>query len=121
MVLFQKKELTMKRKRENKMSEPMQRAFEKSDRSVRVLRGILLLFAIIIALGGVVAGIVLWANSQDELYVGLGCACFFGAPLLAVLMYQLEMVLVWALFDLKVLRTMATESAFSDSLLKFGK
>ena len=115
------------------MNERLQMAFEKSDKSIRTLRALLLFLAILIALGGVVAGIVLWANSQETyysyysyhsstngLYVGLGFACFFGAPLLAIIGYRVEMILVWLMFDIKVLRTVATGSAPSEYLLAFS-
>ena len=117
------------------MNEKIQMAFEKSDKSIRTLRGLLLFLAILIALGGVVAGIVLWANSQEEhyssfanryysstnsLYVGLGFACFFGAPLLAIIGYRVEMIVVWFLFDVKVLRTVVAGGAPSKYLLAFS-
>ncbi|MBO4423508.1 MAG: hypothetical protein J5879_08715 [Clostridia bacterium] len=89
--------------------------YQKSDASIRRVKIILLISTIILIIASVIAGIVLWTQSE----VGLGFLFALGIPLAAIVSYNLSMAYLWSMFDIKVIRTVVTKEKMTDELLEF--
>ena len=89
--------------------------YQKSDASIRRVKNILLISTIILIIASVIAGIVLWTQSE----VGLGFLFALGIPLAAIVSYNISMAYLWSMFDIKVIRTVVTKEKMTDELLEF--
>ena len=90
------------------MDSKLKKQFESSDNSLVFVHILLLITSVVLAIGSMIAGIIMWGNADlgsthyNHTLTGLGFAFFFGGPVLFFVGYKLAMAAVWLMFDIKV-------------------
>lgn len=100
--------------------EDQKEMYEKSDKSLKIMRIILITITWIFTIAFIGVGIF-FMGIGSEVAVGLGCAFFFGGPLISVSTYYITKFFLWVVFDIKVIRTAVTTKEMSDALQSFDK